>query len=172
LLTEVLLIRDLASDCRLPLGALFEAKRRLQTGEWKFKYLYFTEADQIFVGRNMLHLYNWMDRHIHGILVPHRLLIAPPAFLEQRNKTKEQSMSLSIRGSFERYSCCFDNGVFGRHRKHWKKIDHPAAGYFLFQQVPVIPANANFWGLEFRLCNMSLRDPKYGCAYNPVQLQS
>jgi len=109
---EVVHVENLAQSCSLPAAAMVEAARRLD-GEvfnqyvsyqvvrsffyvllvcfqkaWKiFKYVYFTEADQILLVRDFHSLFDWANRNPYSALTPHRLVVTPPAYLRTQNKS-------------------------------------------------------------------------------------
>ena len=76
--------------------------------------MYFTEADQIFVGRHLRYLYNWMDKNPRAILTPHRLVVAAPAYLAQ--KQVDQNRVVDLKSDMSRHSCCMDTLGMGRTR--------------------------------------------------------
>ena len=51
---------------------LFIFSSRLRNNIWSpslYKFIYFTEADQLFMGRNIPFLYNWMQKHPRGVRI-------------------------------------------------------------------------------------------------------
>jgi len=94
---DVIYLEGLNEDCALPVGSLLEARRRIidshpighpvQSVDGKalkvaaepdlswglFKYVYFTEGDQILMIRKVRELYEWMDANRRAIVTPHRL---------------------------------------------------------------------------------------------------
>ena len=81
---------DLANDCGLPVASVIESTRRiLNEDNWKrFKYVYFTEADQILLWRGIDRVFYWADQNAKAVLTPHRLVVTPAAYLKTQNKSE------------------------------------------------------------------------------------
>lgn len=168
-ITDVWYVPDLATDCRLPPAAVREVRRRLRSGEWDLtshKYVYFTEADQIFFGRNLPYLYNWMNKNPRSILTPHRLVVSAPAFLKQRG-IGDMPVS-NLHSDMSKHSCCMDTSGYGRTRIHWKNVSDVGMQLVQVHNVQVFPANVNLWGQLYRSCNVTTRDSFSGCPWNPA----
>jgi hypothetical protein len=76
---DVLLMQACADSPKtLPFLTLMETQRRVrEEAQWKsrqFKYVFFSESDQLLVLREPEHLFSHLDRNTHEVLVPHRLI--------------------------------------------------------------------------------------------------
>ena len=204
---EVMYIGDLAganrnhkgfgTTCQLPVATIVEATRRIlnEDAYSSFKYIYFTEADQILVARDIHRLYKYVEDYPRSLLVPHRLVVTPPSFLASQNRTtdlpipitsnrlsrtskvvrKFQSKSssdnkISTSSPLFRTSCCFDTHGYGLTRIHWKGINDKATQLVNIYGVVAVAGNANFPSQVYRTCNVTQRLIKCP-SFNPVSHQ-
>lgn len=184
------------TTCQLPLATIVEATRRILNEDTysSFKYIYFTEADQILVTRDMHRLYKYVEEHPRSVLVPHRLVVTPPAFLASQNRSmdlpvhitsnrlshahkvihKFQSKSSSndqiSTSTLFQMSCCLDTHGYGLTRIHWKRINDKATQLVNIHGVVAVAGNANFPNQIYRTCNVTQRLLKCP-SLNPVSYQ-
>jgi hypothetical protein len=117
--------------------------------------VYFTEADQLLMVRDFGQLYSWVEAHPLAALTPHRLIVAPEAFLKTQNKSSEPNNAVDTRKNPFMFSCCLDIGRYCLTRVHWKPVSDPSVGVVLIHGVAVIPGNANFPNQLYRSCNIT-----------------
>ena len=168
------------TSCQLPLATIVEATRRVlnENAYSSFKYVYFTEADQILVTRDMHRLYKYVEEYPRSVLVPHRLVVTPPAFLASQNRTMDTSTqvftsqlpsSSRVRkfsnkrsrnnrisaSTLFQTSCCLDTHGYGLTRIHWKGIRDNATQLINVHGVVAVAGNANFPSQIYRTCNVT-----------------
>mmetsp|Transcript_26637 Transcript_26637/g.45030 ORF Transcript_26637/g.45030 Transcript_26637/m.45030 type:complete len:354 (-) Transcript_26637:523-1584(-) len=94
---DVMLFKERNNDCELPLLALLAVKRMLKTDAQfaaSFDYIYFTEGDQVLVGRQYPQIFSFLSNNPYAVLTPHRLVITPPCVLDAFNRSSSQVCSM------------------------------------------------------------------------------
>lgn len=186
--------KGLGTTCQLPLATIVEAIRRILNEESyaSFKYIYFTEADQILVTRDIHRLFKFVETYPRSALVPHRLVVTPPAFIASQNRSEDSPLTLArhihsrspkantnfklslasavAKVNLFQTSCCFDTHGYGLTRIHWKSVKDRATQLVNIHGVIAVAGNANFPNQIYRTCNVTQKLIKCP-SWNPVSHQ-
>ena len=57
----------------MPVATTQRTKAKLQSGEWPFDYVFYTESDQILISRQLPMLYDHLKKNPGRMILPHRL---------------------------------------------------------------------------------------------------
>ena len=137
------------------------------------RYLYFTEADQLLLLRNVPGVYQWLDDHGNkAALVPHRLL--PLSSLQKRQYRMSHTLrgesgrrsrgvkssgnvinSASFEESTER-SCCMSRPERTQ-PSSWVPLTHPSLDLFELSGITVVLGNHIHFNKTFRVCEYGRR---------------
>jgi hypothetical protein len=148
---DILLLEGLPKSASLPVATTQQTKRKLQSGEWDFDYVFFTESDQIIISRILPTLHDHLKLYPRRMILPHRLMpYSDRVMIEVHKREIDKDMN-----KWMHQSCCLQrqNCV---ERKTWYSIKD--------QHVPVI----NYYGLYVPLGNVNFLDEKYrSCKIGP-----
>ena len=131
------------------------------------RYLYFTEADQVLLMRNIPSIYQWLDEYgLKGALVPHRLVpLSKPQKRQFRmsHKLRGTELNLDMQYGSQRgirsvtfqesaeKSCCMSGGELS-HDSSWVPITDPSLELFELAGIPTILGNHIHFNKTFHLC--------------------
>jgi hypothetical protein len=141
---DIILLPDLPKSAGLPVGTTQQVKKRLQSGQYDFDYIFFTESDQILITRELQLMYENLKRYPHRMLLPHRLM----PYSDRVMKEVHQRHLGEDRNAWMNQSCCMPRQNCGE-RKSWKSLREP--------DVPVV----NYHGLNIPLGNVNFLDESY-----------
>ena len=60
---DILLLDNLPKGAGLPVGTTQRTKAKLQSGEWPFEYVFYTESDQILISRQLPMMYDHLKKY-------------------------------------------------------------------------------------------------------------
>ena len=124
--------------------------------KWDFKYVFWTESDQVLMVRILHHLYSHLQRYPRRMLLPHRLMPYPDNVLKHMHKRQLNHDGNQLHGDDWRDSSCCLPRQNCIERKTWKHISNSSA-------VPVV----NVYGIQVPLGNTHFRIESYrGCNFN------
>ena len=123
----------------------------MQSGQWDFDYVYFTESDQILLMRIHDDLYAHIDAYPRRMLVPHRLIPYPVPILEHYHKRNTSAYGPL---DFLQQNCCIRRQNCNGKREDWRHVRDPAVvvGNIFGLQVPL--GNNNFHAETYRVCRL------------------
>ena len=142
---DVLLLENLPKGASLPVATTQRTKAKLQSGEWPFEYVFYTESDQILISRQLPMLYDHLKKYPGRMILPHRLApysdkVASVVHGKETDQIEENR--------WMQQSCCLPRQNC-EERKTWQPISHPS--------VPVV----NYYGLYVPLGNVNYLDELY-----------
>jgi len=148
---DILLLEGLPKSASLPVATTQKTKKKLQSGEWDFDYIFFTESDQIIISRILPMLHDHLKLYPRRMILPHRLMPYSDRVITEVHKREiDKDMN-----KWMHQSCCLQrqNCV---ERKTWYNIKDA--------HVPII----NYYGLYVPLGNVNFLDEKYrSCNIGP-----
>ncbi|KAJ1461464.1 hypothetical protein M885DRAFT_581774 [Pelagophyceae sp. CCMP2097] len=168
----------LEKPSRLGFAVLHLAQQKMLLDvRWKqFKYVFYTESDQILHLRGIDRLLSAVDTgNMPSHLIPHRVQpvplrndygpeALPSTAIEARKEfAKNGAKTLHRVIDSAKASCCFDKGTCGSDRAHWKRAKSPdvelfqmavSKGESMEDSFALITGEGNFLRQIIRVCNM------------------
>lgn len=165
----------------LPLALLAEARRRLRVHPQayrQFKYIFFSESDQLLVMRNGYRnsneIYSLLRKYPRRVLVPHRLMPYAHELLRSRFNTDvtsgpKYSIATELKQSKAEeeigLQCCLERqNCENRGRSHWLPLGHARVRFVQIEGLMVAMGNSNFRQGTFRPCALEAWSPHSICA--------
>lgn len=150
---DVILNKDLPRGSSNPVSTVQQVKKRFQSGEYNFDYMFFTESDQILLMRKSAEMFKILKMHPRYVIIPHRLMPYPETILTKKLHKTWANQGLDPYHSWYNMSCCLPRQNC-RNRKGWKSIKS--------DEVPVVSAynlltplgNTNFLDEVYRHCSL------------------
>ena len=147
---DVLLL-DIPKGAGLPVATTQRTKQKLQSGEWPFDYVFFTESDQILIARTMPMMYDHLLKYPGRMILPHRLMPYSEKVVTTIHKKEIVESPLS---AWMNQSCCMER-TNCQNRKGWKELKDPAVAVINYYGLYVPLGNVNFLMETYRTCTIS-----------------
>lgn len=156
----------------LPFLLLQATQRQLkQREDWKraFKYVFFSESDQLLLVRNLGNLHAYLDTHPRRVLLPHRLIPYSREILSslygawglERGLPRLPRLSLQQAASSP-WRCCLPTvSCSGNHSAMVplkKALRTSVVPLLNVEGMLVVMGTANFWLHKFRFCQFQRRE--------------
>jgi hypothetical protein len=148
---DILLLDDLPKGASLPVGTTQLAKQKLRSGEWPFKYVFFTESDQILISRTLPMMYDHLKKYPGRMILPHRLM---PYSKEVITIAHKKSVDTIETNKWMQQSCCLERQNCAS-RRNWKELAQPEVPVIDYYGLYVPLGNVNFLLESYRPCTLS-----------------
>ncbi len=146
---DVLLLDNLPKSAGLPVGTTQKVKQKLVNNEWDFKYIFFTESDQILISRELQMMYDHLKKYPSRMILPHRLMVYSDRIMKEIHK---KTIDLQ-HNKWMTQSCCMPRQNCNE-RKDWKPIAHDDVHVINYYGLYVPLGNVNFLTETYRTCKI------------------
>lgn len=165
---DIILMENLPKSSALPVATITEVKNRLfhknisslydgtsssinSTGRiWDFKYIYYTESDQILIVKELAAFFKHLDKYPRRMMLPHRLMPYPHDVI---SKIHGKNIDSSDMFSWMNKSCCVarQNCIS---RADWLHIKDPVVEVVNIYGIQVPLGNSHFKIETYRHCTL------------------
>eukprot|EP00603_Paraphysomonas_imperforata_P007358 CAMPEP_0114422952 /NCGR_PEP_ID=MMETSP0103-20121206/5885_1 /TAXON_ID=37642 ORGANISM="Paraphysomonas imperforata, Strain PA2" /NCGR_SAMPLE_ID=MMETSP0103 /ASSEMBLY_ACC=CAM_ASM_000201 /LENGTH=371 /DNA_ID=CAMNT_0001591573 /DNA_START=88 /DNA_END=1203 /DNA_ORIENTATION=+ len=150
---DVILNKDLPRGSSNPVSTVQQVKKRFQSGEYDFDYMFFTESDQVLLMRKSAEMFQILKNHPRYIIIPHRLMPYPETIVKKKLHKNWANDGQDVDHSWYNMSCCLPRQNC-KNRKGWTSVKS--------ESVPIVSAyglltplgNTNFLDEVYRFCTM------------------
>ena len=146
---DILLLDNLPKSAGLPVGTTQKVKQKLVNNEWDFKYIFFTESDQILISRELQMMYDHLKKYPSRMILPHRLMVYSDRIM---NEIHKKTIDLQ-HNKWMTQSCCMPRQNCNE-RKDWKPIAHNDVHVINYYGLYVPLGNVNFLTETYRTCKI------------------
>mmetsp|Transcript_33496 Transcript_33496/g.56183 ORF Transcript_33496/g.56183 Transcript_33496/m.56183 type:complete len:228 (-) Transcript_33496:1526-2209(-) len=156
---EVIWLKDLPTMKGLPVATGREVKRRFITGEWDFKYFFYSESDQVLMSRIPHIVYRYLDVNPPHLLIPHRL-VAYATDIFTKVHQRQAVLTASPVDWLHRQCCLPRQNCESREEYVHVSEANPDHALSLLNVygIPAIMGQGNFYKEKYRACKLSNAD--------------